>query len=102
MKSIVSGLATEHSENGVGPTILMLHGWGDSLHSFDILAQKLQGYQIVRLDLPGFGNSELPRGIWDMERYAKFVKEFCEKMHIDPEFVVGHSFGGRILIKALA
>jgi pimeloyl-ACP methyl ester carboxylesterase len=102
MKSIVSGLATEHSDKGLGPVILMLHGWGDSLHSFDILAEKLQGYQIVRLDLPGFGGSELPIGVWTVEDYARFIKEFCKKLHIEPQYMIGHSLGGRILIKAVA
>ncbi len=102
MKSIVAGIATEYEIDGHGPVVLMLHGWGDSLHAFDLLAAKLQGYQIVRLDLPGFGQSELPRGTWGVGDYARFVKEFCDKHHISPKYVVGHSFGGRILIKSLA
>lgn len=102
MKSIVAGLATEHTENGVGPTILMLHGWGDSLRTFDLLVQKLPGFRIVRLDMPGFGETELPKGTWTVENYAKFVAEFCKKVSIDPEYLVGHSFGGRVIIKSVS
>ena len=102
MKVIVKGLATEYSDEGSGPTILMLHGWGDSLHSFDALVQCLGEYRVVRLDLPGFGHTELPRGNWDVGDYARFVAEFCEKIAIKPEFALGHSFGGRVLIKSIA
>jgi pimeloyl-ACP methyl ester carboxylesterase len=102
MKSIVAGLATEHAENGIGPVVLMLHGWGDSLHSFDALVQKLPGFRIVRLDMPGFGNTELPKDTWTVEQYAKFVAEFCKKTGVQPEYVIGHSFGGRVIIKAVS
>jgi len=102
MKVIVKGLATEYSDVGSGPQVLMLHGWGDSLHSFDSLSHALGGYRIVRLDLPGFGSTELPHGVWDVGDYARFVAEFCTKLAVEPQYVLGHSFGGRILIKGLA
>jgi pimeloyl-ACP methyl ester carboxylesterase len=102
VKVIVKGIATEYVDGGSGPVILMLHGWGDSMHSFDLLAHKLGGYRIVRLDLPGFGGTELPHGDWNVGDYARFVKEFCEKIAIEPEYILGHSFGGRITIKVLA
>lgn len=102
MKVIVKGIATEYTDEGSGPCMLMLHGWGDSLHSFDSLAHRLGGFRVVRLDMPGFGNSELPRGEWNVSNYSQFVKEFCEKIDIRPDFIVGHSFGGRVSIKGLA
>src|ERR1043166_6772182 len=100
MKVIVKGIATEYRDEGSGPIILMLHGWGDSLHSFDMLAQRLDpDCRILRLDLPGFGQSETPRGAWTLADYAEFVKAFCEKIGLVPDFLVGHSMGGRIIIK---
>ena len=102
MKVIVKGLATEYQDEGSGPVLLMLHGWGDSLHSFDTLVHRLGGFRIIRLDLPGFGGSELPHGEWNVADYARFVDEFCKKINVTPEYLIGHSFGGRISIKALA
>jgi pimeloyl-ACP methyl ester carboxylesterase len=102
MKVIVKGLATEYQDEGSGPILLMLHGWGDSLHSFDLLAHRLGGFRVVRLDLPGFGGTELPHGDWDVADYARFVAEFCEKISIKTDYLLGHSFGGRINIKSLA
>jgi pimeloyl-ACP methyl ester carboxylesterase len=101
VKVIVKGIATEYRDEGAGPTILMLHGWGDSLHAFDALTPYLDGFRILRLDLPGFGDTELPRGEWNVGDYARFVSEFCQKLSIVPTYVLGHSFGGRILVKAV-
>lgn len=102
MKVIVKGIATEYSDEGSGPAMLMLHGWGDSLHSFDLLTRGLDGFRVVRLDLPGFGSTELPRDDWDVGDYARFVAEFCLKLNMQPKYLLGHSFGGRISIKGLA
>ncbi len=38
------------------PALLLLHGFGGSLHTWDALAARLDGeYRVIRLDLPGFG-----------------------------------------------
>lgn len=43
---------------GKGHSLVMLHGWGFDSHSMQNLAQKLaQHYQVICIDLPGFGNS---------------------------------------------
>jgi pimeloyl-ACP methyl ester carboxylesterase len=103
MKTIVDDIAVEYEDEGDGPVLLFLHGWMNTLHSFDALVEQLRGkYRLVRLDLPGFGNSETPHEAWDVEAYAKFVQHFLEKKGIKPEALVGHSFGGRAIIKGVA
>lgn len=102
MRVIVDSLAINYEDSGEGPVVLMLHGWGDSLHSFDLLIPELPQYRLVRVDLPGFGESEIPAGTWDVTAYAHLVAHFCTKLSIVPKYVVGHSFGGRILIKSAA
>jgi len=102
MKIIVENLAVEYEDTGVGPVMLLLHGWKDSLRTFDALVPVLsETNRIVRLDLPGFGGSELPSETWGVGEYALFVKHFCEKLSIQPDVLVGHSFGGRVVIKGL-
>jgi pimeloyl-ACP methyl ester carboxylesterase len=103
MKIIVQNLATEYRDEGVGKVMLFLHGWQDSLHTFDHLTDLLSpGRRIVRLDLPGFGESESPDEAWDLDNYVQFVKNFSEKLDIQVDTLVGHSFGGRIAIKGEA
>lgn len=101
MKFIVQNSATEYEDSGQGPVFLMLHGWKDSLRTFDELVARLPGYRIVRLDMPGFGQSEAPKKAWGVGEYVEFVQAFIEKLGVTPEIIAGHSFGGRVAIKGV-
>ncbi|MSU55711.1 MAG: alpha/beta hydrolase [Candidatus Taylorbacteria bacterium] len=103
MKVIINNLAIEYSDEGNGPVMILLHGWMTSLHTFDALVVLLSGsFRMIRLDLPGFGGSEAPKEAWGVGEYVEFVKAFNEKLGITPEVLVGHSFGGRILLKGVS
>ncbi len=98
MNIIVKNLATDYTIQGEGETILLLHGWNNDSHSFDSLIPFLSG-KIVGLNLPGFGGTEKPKESWKLKDYADFVEEFIKKTEIKPKVVIGHSFGGRVIIK---
>ena len=59
-------------------------------------------YRVVRLDLPGFGGSEIPKETWNLDKYVSFVNDFIHKLSLSPYALLGHSFGGRIIIKGSA
>lgn len=102
MKLIVNNLAVEYSDQGEGPIILFLHGWKDNSRTFDPLIPFLPNFRIIRMDLPGFDNSETPNTSWDLNAYVNLVKKFITKLNLNVNALVGHSFGGRIIIKGLA
>lgn len=103
MKIIVQNLAIEYQDEGTGPAMLFLHGWQDNLHTFDSLVPLLApAWRMVRLDLPGFGKSEVPKEDWNLDKYIQFVKDFIQKLNLQVSVLVGHSFGGRIVIKGIA
>ncbi len=103
MKIIVDGMATNYQDEGRGPVLLLLHGWANTLHSFDAMTSVLsKDNRVVRVDLPGFGGSEMPQNSWSVEDYARFVRNFCEKIGLEPDIIIGHSLGGRIVVKGLA
>jgi pimeloyl-ACP methyl ester carboxylesterase len=80
--------------------LIFLHGWGsESLHLKNIF-ETVDNY--VAVDLPGFGKSELPKSVWSVGDYADFLKAFLDKLEIKSPTLVGHSFGGSIIIKYLA
>ncbi len=105
MKLIVDGLATEYKDEGKknAKVMLLLHGWQSTHRTFDkILPNLSKKYRVVRLDLPGFGASELPDKPWNLDNYISFIADFLEKLKIKSvEIIVGHSMGGRISIKAV-
>ncbi len=102
MKVIVDGLATEYKDEGQGPVLLMLHGWKDDMRTFDKLVGHLKGYRIIRLDMPGFGGTEKPKRVWKLHDYVQFVSAFIHKIGIHPDALVGHSMGGRVIIKGVS
>jgi pimeloyl-ACP methyl ester carboxylesterase len=105
MKVIVNNLAVEYEDQGNrgGNVMLFLHGWKNNLHSFDLIVPDLLlSCRIVRLDLPGFGGSEMPSIDWDLDDYVDFVGAFTKKVGIRCDVLIGHSLGGRIAIKGLA
>lgn len=103
MKLIVQNSSIEYQVEGAnaGSSVLILHGWGRDLHDFDSLSQTLTpDYKVIRVDLPGFGKSEMIKGVSVMD-YAAFVKDFLNKIGETPIAYIGHSFGGRILLKGV-
>jgi len=103
MKIIINNLAIEYSDVGQGPIVLFLHGWKDTSGTFRPLIEAMgHDWRFVSVDMPGFGGSELPRAAWTLADYVDFVASFIHKLSIDVDLIVGHSMGGRIIIKGLA
>lgn len=104
MKVIVDEQLVNYQAEGSGKTLLLLHGWGTNLQTFDALAQHLmQKYRVVRLDLPGFGGSPKPGNDWSVGDYAKFISKFLRKIEVNNVYtIMAHSFGGRVTIKAVS
>jgi pimeloyl-ACP methyl ester carboxylesterase len=80
------------------PAVLLLHGFGSSLETWEPWAQSLSGaYRIVRFDLPGCGLSEADRtGNYRDARSLDLVKALMDTLGIEKAVLVGNSMGGRI------
>lgn len=77
--------------------LIFLHGWQSKALVFKNLFSNLGNF--IALDFPGFGRSGLPEDVWDISYYADFLQNFLQKLEIKNPILVGHSFGGRIIIK---
>lgn len=96
----VAGLRTRHLVRGCGPPVLVLHGWGASIETVYPIVTGLEAVATVyALDLPGFGQSELPPEPWGVEDYQAFMAAFMDALGIERASVVGHSNGGRVAIR---
>lgn len=85
-------------------TLVFLHGWGvDSQLWFKIAPVLInKNYSLYFLDLPGFGQSQVPNTTYGVDDYKKIVYEFVKKLELKNINLIGHSFGGRITIKMAA
>jgi pimeloyl-ACP methyl ester carboxylesterase len=104
MQVVVDSLLTHYAVQGKGKLVLLLHGWGDSAAGLAGLQKTLaKHFQVVAVDLPGFGGTEAPHEVWGLDDYAQFVARFLQKVEFKtPYMVVGHSNGGAIAIRGLA
>ena len=81
------------------PPLVLLHGFGGSLHWFDRLAPLLTGdHRVIRLDALGHGGSAKPRIEYTVEQHAAAVAEALERLGVERAPFVGHSFGGALSI----
>lgn len=84
-------------------TVILLQGWGTDLGVYDSVANTInEKYRFIQFDLPGFGASDEPREAWNIDAYADFFCKFMQALDIKKATLIGHSYGGRIIIKLAA
>ena len=54
------------------------------------------------LTCPGFGKSDEPKQSLDVDNYVDFIVKFIEQQNIKGLDLIGHSNGGRIIIKLMS
>ncbi len=85
------------------PVLVVLQGWGTSMEIYDSVAAAVSdSCRVVQFDLPGFGASDEPDEPWNVDAYADFFCNFMEALGIKKASLLGHSYGGRIIIKLAA
>ena len=84
--------------------VILLHGFGASLHTWEPWAQELQkSMRVIRIDLPGFAlTGPDPSGKYDDTRSLEIVLALINKLGIEKASLVGNSIGGRIAWKFAA
>ena len=100
----IDGYNISYKISGDGDkNVVILQGWGTDMSVYDSVAAALAPeYRVIQFDLPGFGKSDEPKEPWNVDRYADFFCRFMEKLEIGKADLIGHSYGGRIIIKLLS
>ena len=99
----IDGLEINMTVAGGGSPLLFLHGWGVGHDLYAPLLRHLEKkFTVYAPDLPGFGKSAEPPDPWDAGRYADFTAKLCAEHGLTSPVVMGHSNGGRILLKLLS
>lgn len=80
------------------PALIMIHGFGSSLHTWEDWAGALSDrYRVVRFDLPGSGLSPPdPTGRYDDARAIELLLGLMARLEIGEAAIIGNSVGGRI------
>ena len=100
------GAELHYVDEGTGPAVLLIHGFGGSTRNFAKLAAQLQdSFRVVRIDLPGFGLSDMPDlGISPdyVQMYRDYITFILDTLHLDSVYMIGNSMGGGIAWLAAA
>jgi pimeloyl-ACP methyl ester carboxylesterase len=80
---------------GDRPPLLFLHGLGGIWQNWLLNLPAFMGtHRVVAVDLPGFGQSEMPAGKISLPGVAHTVDALCGELGLEEPVVVGNSMGG--------
>jgi len=80
------------------PALLLLHGFGSSLDTWNDWAGPLSAeYRVIRLDLPGFGQTGAdPAGDYTDARAIAVLMALLDHLEVARVTLIGNSMGGRL------
>ncbi|MEM7342669.1 MAG: alpha/beta hydrolase [Chloroflexota bacterium] len=92
----INGANLYYDVQGSGPPLLLLHAgiadsrmWDAQMDAFSA------SYQVIRFDMRGFGQSNMPSGTFSN---ADDVKEILDFLGVKAAYVLGISFGGLVAV----
>jgi abhydrolase domain-containing protein 6 len=95
----VSDLNIHYYQGGPasGEALILLHGFAADKDNWLRFSRHLtQDYRVIAVDLPGFGESDLPPGSYDVGTQAERLANILDALGIRQAHVLGNSMGGHI------
>jgi pimeloyl-ACP methyl ester carboxylesterase len=96
----VAGIRLHVRDTGprTAPALIMLHGLGSSLHTWDAWAEMLsRDYRVIRYDLPGFGlTGPDPTGDYSDARGLQVLGALMDALLVRRASLIGNSLGGKL------
>lgn len=90
----VDGLGLHYLTAGHGPAVILLHGYTQTSRMWrpiiPLLAQK---FTVIAPDLPGIGDSDIPKNGLDMKTAAVRIHGLVKSLGVEKARVVGHDIG---------
>ncbi|MFI5308239.1 MAG: alpha/beta fold hydrolase [Polyangiales bacterium] len=93
----VHGYRRAFVHTGSGPALLLIHGIGNDLSTWnEVIADLARDHTVIAPDLLGHGRSEKPRADYSVAAYANGMRDLLSVLDIERVTVVGHSLGGGV------
>ncbi|MGH9537803.1 MAG: alpha/beta fold hydrolase [Terriglobales bacterium] len=90
----VDGLKLHYLTAGHGPAVILLHGYTQTSRMWrpiiPLLAEK---FTVIAPDLPGIGDSGIPKDGLDMKNAAIRIHSLARSLQVEKARVVGHDIG---------
>lgn len=96
-----AGWRIHYTVQGQGTSVVLIHGFLDSLKTWRRNAAVLaQNHTVYAIDVLGFGSSERVRDpIYTLRQQAAFLNEFFQAKKIEKADLIGHSMGGALALQ---
>jgi len=91
---VVNGVSTEVIDRGSGRPILFLHPNIGIDPAAPVLAALAKGGRVIAPSHPGFGATQLPKGITSVDDVSYFYLDLIEQMNLQDALVIGVGIGG--------
>ena len=94
----IDGVSLHYDQQGLGPPLILLHGFPISSHIWrNIIPGLTYGTTVYALDLMGFGFSEKPPDqIYTLETYVTQLSTFLDTLHLENPILAGQDIGALI------
>jgi pimeloyl-ACP methyl ester carboxylesterase len=90
----VGGVKLHYLSAGHGPAIVLLHGYAETSRMWKpLIPQLASNFTVIAPDLPGIGDSDVPRDGLDMTHAAIRIHDLVKQLGIAKAQVVGHDIG---------
>jgi pimeloyl-ACP methyl ester carboxylesterase len=96
------GMQVHYRVEGEGKPIVLIHGTGASLQTWDGWTDSLvkNNYKVIRIDMPAFGlTGPNKTNDYSSKMYVDFFDRFLHQIGIDTFAMAGNSLGGEIAWK---
>ena len=92
----IDGLRLRYVRKGEGPPVLLLHGISSSLYTWkDVLPALAAHHDVIAVDLPGFGGSDVPAH-FDGEAWSSLLVGLLDALGVPRASLAGNSLGGAL------
>lgn len=99
----IDGLSINYIDEGVGDTVLLLHGWNAPAETYRLIIDLLKTrFRVIAPNAPGCGGSDEPPAPWCVDDFADHTAKLAATLGIQKVTLMGHSFGGRTIIKLMS
>ena len=94
---VIHGYRRAFVHVGSGPAVLLIHGIGNSLDTWERqIADLSRDHTVIAPDLLGHGRSDRPRADYSIAAYANAMRDLLSVLGVERATVVGHSLGGGV------
>ena len=96
----VDGHRIRYVDEGEGPPVLLVHGFGSNLGVWSDVRDHLKAHhRVIAIDLLGFGHSDRPEADYSPAAQGRRVAAVMDRLGVESVALVAHSWGAAIALE---